>query len=96
MVTVQCLTPPIFGLVMHDGANAMTITREGVVRWILGAAGTIGRVDHPNLPSSNHDDDNEATRLLRVRAEWNKGEAESAVTMTIPSAPLLFSLSLLW
>ncbi len=46
----------------NDGANAMTVTCKGVVRRVLGAARTIGRVDHPDLPSSDHDDDDKAAR----------------------------------
>jgi hypothetical protein len=78
----------------NDGANATTVTCEGVVRWVLGAAGTIGMVDHPDLPSSNHNDDDEAARRSRAREEWNKGEERMAAMMTIPLVPL--SLSSLW
>ncbi len=78
----------------NNGVNATTVTCKRVVLWVLGAAGTIRRVDCPNTPSSNHNNDNEAAHQSRARAEWNKGEEGSAATATIPWA--LLSLLSLW
>ena len=69
-----------------DGGTAVATTCEEVVRWVLRASSSAlndddgggGRSDSPLPPGYECDEDDEASRLSRVRAEWNEGEEASS------------------
>jgi len=72
---------------MYSGAATVATTCEEVVRWVLRASssslnddGGVGRSDSPPPPPLGYecDEDDEATRRSRVRAEWNEGEEASS------------------